>query len=39
MTAITPWRNDAFWRMSREVDREDLTFGSATVEGKSEASG
>ena len=24
--AITPWRNDAFWRMTREANREDLTF-------------
>lgn len=27
--AITPWRNDAFWRMTREADPEDLTFARA----------
>lgn len=26
--AITPWRNDAFWRMTREADPQHLTFGS-----------
>ncbi|OZA35120.1 MAG: monooxygenase [Novosphingobium sp. 17-62-9] len=26
VVAITPWRNDAFWRMTREAKREDLTF-------------
>ncbi|QLC26469.1 NAD(P)/FAD-dependent oxidoreductase [Parasphingopyxis algicola] len=25
--AITPWRNDAFWRMTREADPQHLTFG------------
>ncbi|QIG54762.1 FAD-dependent oxidoreductase [Altererythrobacter sp. BO-6] len=25
--AITPWRNDAFWRMTRKPKREDLEFG------------
>lgn len=24
--AITPWRNDAFWRMTREADPADLAF-------------
>lgn len=27
--AITPWRNDAFWRMTRQADPEDLTFAHA----------
>ncbi len=27
--AITPWRNDAFWRMTRDVDAGDLTFAHA----------
>lgn len=27
--AITPWRNDAFWRMTRTADPADLTFASA----------
>lgn len=26
VVAITPWRNDAFWRMTREAKQEDLTF-------------
>lgn len=39
VTAITPWRNDAFWRMSREVNRDDLMFDTAKIEGQSEASG
>ncbi|WP_404366296.1 flavin-containing monooxygenase [Sphingomonas sp. MMS24-J45] len=27
--AITPWRNDAFWRMTRAADPEDLAFATA----------
>lgn len=27
--AITPWRNDAFWRMTREANPDDLTFEHA----------
>lgn len=27
--AITPWRNDAFWRMTREAHPDDLTFAYA----------
>lgn len=27
--AITPWRNDAFWRMTREANPMDLTFAPA----------
>jgi 4-hydroxyacetophenone monooxygenase len=27
--AITPWRNDAFWRMTRDVDADALTFAHA----------
>ena len=27
--AITPWRNDAFWRMTRQADPEDLNFAAA----------
>ncbi len=30
--AITPWRNDAFWRMTREAKAEDLTFTPASGE-------
>jgi 4-hydroxyacetophenone monooxygenase len=26
VVAITPWRNDAFWRMTREAKQEDLSF-------------
>lgn len=26
VVAITPWRNDAFWRMTREADPEHLIF-------------
>lgn len=26
VVAITPWRNDAFWRMTRKPKREDLSF-------------
>jgi 4-hydroxyacetophenone monooxygenase len=26
--AITPWRNDAFWRMTREANRDDYHFHS-----------
>lgn len=29
VVAITPWRNDAFWRMTRKPRREDLSFGGA----------
>ncbi|MES2494494.1 MAG: NAD(P)/FAD-dependent oxidoreductase [Pseudomonadota bacterium] len=25
--AITPWRNDAFWRMTRQAQPQDLVFG------------
>lgn len=27
VVAITPWRNDAFWRMTRKPDESDLEFG------------
>lgn len=27
--AITPWRNDAFWRMTRDANADDLTFAHA----------
>ena len=27
VVAITPWRNDAFWRMTRKPDESDLQFG------------
>lgn len=30
--AITPWRNDAFWRMTRTAKVEDLRFDFATGE-------
>ena len=26
VVAITPWRNDAFWRMTRSPDEADLEF-------------
>ncbi len=26
VVAITPWRNDAFWRMTREANPDDLEF-------------
>jgi 4-hydroxyacetophenone monooxygenase len=26
VVAITPWRNDAFWRMTREADPDDYVF-------------
>ena len=26
VVAITPWRNDAFWRMTRSPDEADLQF-------------
>lgn len=29
--AITPWRNDSFWRMTRKANPDDLTFGSAVA--------
>lgn len=29
VVAITPWRNDAFWRMTREAKAEDLAFDYA----------
>ena len=39
VVAITPWRNDAFWRMTREAKLEDLKFTSATAEHKAELAG
>lgn len=36
VTAITPWRNDAFWRMSREVKLDDIVFNNASAREKSE---
>ncbi|KRB82226.1 monooxygenase [Sphingomonas sp. Root710] len=30
--AITPWRNDAFWRMTRQANPEDLSFGRGEKE-------
>lgn len=27
VVAITPWRNDDFWRMTRHVDEEEFLFG------------
>lgn len=30
IVAITPWRNDAFWRMTREAKVEDLIFSVST---------
>lgn len=31
VVAITPWRNDAFWRMTREAKEEDLSFTVGAV--------
>jgi len=31
VVAITPWRNDAFWRMTREADPADLVFDADRV--------
>ena len=28
VVAITPWRNDAFWRMTRKPQADDLQFGN-----------
>lgn len=30
VVAITPWRNDAFWRMTREADPADFIFHTVT---------
>ncbi|ABD26888.1 Cyclohexanone monooxygenase [Novosphingobium aromaticivorans DSM 12444] len=32
VVAITPWRNDAFWRMTREARPEDLSFSGAPTD-------
>ena len=32
VVAITPWRNDAFWRMTREAKAEDLAFDHAETD-------
>lgn len=39
IVAITPWRNDAFWRMTREAKLEDLKFTVATGEHKAKQDG
>lgn len=31
VTAITPWRNDDFWRMTQEANPEDFIFGLASA--------
>ena len=31
--AITPWRNDAFWRMTRSPNSDDLQFGNTADDG------
>jgi len=31
--AITPWRNDAFWRMTRSPNADDLAFGRQDSDG------
>lgn len=31
--AITPWRNDAFWRMTRSPNADDLAFGLQDSDG------
>ncbi|MGX5712047.1 flavin-containing monooxygenase [Sphingopyxis terrae subsp. ummariensis] len=31
--AITPWRNDAFWRMTRSPNADDLAFGRQDSKG------
>ncbi|GAB5349630.1 flavin-containing monooxygenase [Alteriqipengyuania sp. 357] len=30
--AITPWRNDAFWRMTRKPDESDLAYDGETAQ-------
>jgi 4-hydroxyacetophenone monooxygenase len=32
VVAITPWRNDSFWRMTREANPDELTFSQARVD-------
>ncbi|MCW8278465.1 NAD(P)/FAD-dependent oxidoreductase [Pseudomonas sp. PCH199] len=39
VVAITPWRNDAFWRMTRDAKPEDLKFTGVTAEHKTEQVG
>ncbi|MFW2852846.1 flavin-containing monooxygenase [Sphingomonas sp. TX0543] len=34
--AITPWRNDSFWRMTRTASRDDLELGREQVDEKAE---
>lgn len=29
--AITPWRNDSFWRMTRQANPDDLSFGQEKI--------
>jgi 4-hydroxyacetophenone monooxygenase len=36
VVAITPWRNDAFWRMTRTADPDDLDFGFGDAPAKRE---
>jgi 4-hydroxyacetophenone monooxygenase len=37
VTAITPWRNDDFWRMTRQADPADYRFLSATGKARNDA--
>ncbi len=37
VTAITPWRNDDFWRMTRRVDPADYAFVQAGAEERDNA--
>lgn len=39
VVAITPWRNDAFWRMTRSPDESDLAFDDAAQTSQRSATG
>jgi 4-hydroxyacetophenone monooxygenase len=41
VVAITPWRNDDFWRMTRQANADDYIFTTpdAVREGRVSASG
>jgi 4-hydroxyacetophenone monooxygenase len=32
VVVITPWRNDAFWRMTRQAKPEEYVFGAKPAE-------
>jgi 4-hydroxyacetophenone monooxygenase len=33
VVVITPWRNDAFWRMTRQANPEEYVFGAKPATG------